>query len=481
MSAVAVRAPVRHTAASYPACIAATTVADACEGLADDLRVRFALPSVYLLVDGRLRCQAARGYLQVVDGFPPDTGVIGRVVASGQPVLLDDVRTDPAFIAAKPGLLSEACVPVVLNGRVVGAVNVESTVALPPDTLADLTTAAATLARRIDALGGLPAVAPSQRLARIAVGLSALVDPAEIHPRVVQGAIEISGMASAALCRRGPDGAWSLSHARGPLAASVASWTPDQYRLVASWVQAGTSLHVVAGPNDPLGADDVLLLGAGVRAAMVHPLVVGDEVTGLLITADPVPQSHDAVRGAVLELLAAQAAACLGMAAALHELRQRARHDALTGLRNASAFADDLLDATRAAGATEVAACLFIDVDRFKQVNDSRGHLAGDRLLRALAEELVLEVSDPDALYRIGGDEFAALLRGTGSPDAWPVAQRLVHAARRAGTTVSVGTAMIRRGMSVEDVRTSADRALYRAKAAGRDRAALAPREPAAC
>ncbi len=120
-------------------------------------------------------------------------------------------------------------------------------------------------------------------------------------------------------------------------------------------------------------------------------------------------------------------------------------------------------------------------MDRFKQVNDSRGHLAGDRLLRALADELVTTLRSPDALYRIGGDEFAALLHGTGAPDAWAVAERLVRAARRAGTTVSVGAAVIRRGMSPEDVRTTADRALYRAKADGRDRGSLAPRALAPC
>ena len=56
----------------HPRCAAATSLSAACQGLVDDLHERYALPSVYLLVDGRLRCQAARGYFQVVDGFPSE-------------------------------------------------------------------------------------------------------------------------------------------------------------------------------------------------------------------------------------------------------------------------------------------------------------------------------------------------------------------------------------------------------------------------
>ncbi len=110
----------------FPRCSAARTVPAACEGLVDDLWEYGGLPSVYLLVDGRLRCLAARGYFQVVDGFPPGTGVIGRVVATGEPVVIEDLGTTTHFIAAIPGINAEACAPVAVQGRVVGAVNIES-------------------------------------------------------------------------------------------------------------------------------------------------------------------------------------------------------------------------------------------------------------------------------------------------------------------------------------------------------------------
>jgi len=115
---------------------------------------------------------------------------------------------------------------------------------------------------------------------------------------------------------------------------------------------------------------------------------------------------------------------------------------------------------------------MLVDVDHFKQVNDTLGHLAGDRLLVGLAEELAHELRDGDVLYRIGGDEFAVLLRDTSATAAEAVGHRLVEAARRVRTTVSVGSALLR--ASAEDVRLRADQALYLAKAAGRDRAITA-------
>jgi diguanylate cyclase (GGDEF)-like protein len=194
--------------------------------------------------------------------------------------------------------------------------------------------------------------------------------------------------------------------------------------------------------------------------------VVRGDVTGLLLSAHTAPTGHDPVVGAALEMLAAQSAACLGMSAALEELGRQALQDSLTGAGNAAAFVAELESATLAGEA----ACLFVDIDWFKLVNDGYGHLAGDRLLRALTEEFTAVLRTVDALFRIGGDEFAVLLRSTTPTEARAVAERLVQAARRVRTTVSVGVAMVDAGTSPDDVRLEADRALYEAKGAGRDR-----------
>jgi len=446
--------------ADYPRCAAAPTLSDACQGLVDDLHERYALPSIYLLIDGRLRCQAARGYFQVVDGFTAEAGVIGRVVASGVPVVIRDVRLDPDFIAAVPGLVAAATLPVRVRGEVVGAVTVESTSTLPDDVQDELGAAADALGRAIERLGGMPPVPLAQRLARIAVGLTALTDAAEIRARAVDGACQVSGMSSAVLSEQDVDGCWSVTAASGPLAGSLAEWTDDDHRVIAAWVQAGTSSHFPGGIDVPPGYE--FLLRTGVRSLAVQPLVVAGTVTGLLTTADTHAVAHDPTVGAAVELLAAQTAASLSNAEAMAELSRRAKEDPLTGLRNAASFVEDL-DA--AGGRT---ACLLVDVDHFKAVNDTFGHVAGDRLLCALADELRAHLREDAVLYRVGGDEMAVLVHAD-EGEAVVVAQRLVDAARRVRTTVSIGLAL------VEDsppplARLRADRALYLAKAQGRDR-----------
>ena len=448
----------------YPRCASATTLAEACAGLVDDLHERWALPSIYLLIDGRLRCQAARGYFQVVDGFPPGTGVIGRVVRTGEPVVIPDVTNEPGFIAAVPGVMAEACAPVRVHGQVVGAVNIEDTMPLPDGVEQELTAAADQLGAMIEATGGIPPVPLAQHLARIAIDIAALTDSSRIIERAVVGAIEISGMTSGALSRLGPDGRWRVEYALGPLAAPLRGWSDTDHRVIAGWGGPGTSSHFPGGVVAP--PEYEFLLRAGVHAIAVQPLYVSGERMGLLTTAGSEPVPHDPTVGAAIELLAAQTAASLGVASAIQELSRRAVQDPLTRLRNSGAFTEDLRRAVRL---DRPCACLVIDVDHFKAVNDTYGHPAGDRLLCELTEQLSANLRDGDVLYRIGGDEFAAILVHSSPAEATGVAQRLVDAARRVRTTVSIGVAMFGEDGPVA-ARYLADQAMYEAKAAGRDR-----------
>ena len=122
----------------------------------------------------------------------------------------------------------------------------------------------------------------------------------------------------------------------------------------------------------------------------------------------------------LLELLAAQASACLRTAASVSALRMQAATDALTGLGHHATFHTELAEA-RDAGDVGV---LVIDVDGFKRYNDARGHPAGDSALRATADVLGAALRRGDALFRIGGDEFAALLPGVDDAVALEVAGR---------------------------------------------------------
>ncbi|HMQ28042.1 MAG TPA: GGDEF domain-containing protein, partial [Acidimicrobiales bacterium] len=113
--------------------------------------------------------------------------------------------------------------------------------------------------------------------------------------------------------------------------------------------------------------------------------------------------------------------------------------------------------------------------DHFKAVNDAGGHQAGDRVLRDLALCMARELRGGDDLYRVGGDEFAAVLVGITDPQqALEVAERVRAVARGAGTTVSVGIASGLAGeLDGDELFRRADAALYRAKGGGRDAAVL--------
>ncbi len=163
-----------------------------------------------------------------------------------------------------------------------------------------------------------------------------------------------------------------------------------------------------------------------------------------------------------------------------HELVRQARHDPLTGLPNRMLLIERLATALEKAGAEEdVVALLFIDLDRFKVVNDSLGHQAGDELLVALADRLVATVRPGDLVARFGGDEFVIVCEGVEGPEtAIALADRILQ--QTAGL-VDVGDSQVHVSVSIGVVVASghekpgellrdADAAMYVAKSRGRDR-----------
>jgi len=158
------------------------------------------------------------------------------------------------------------------------------------------------------------------------------------------------------------------------------------------------------------------------------------------------------------------------------ELQQRAFHDPLTGLANRTLFADRLGRAL--AQRDEPVAVLFLDLDDFKTINDSHGHLAGDELLIAVARSLAANVPPGDTVARLGGDEFAVLVdRGATEGVARQLADRLIAGLRRpvpvAGRDrtvgASIGISLGRSGQSsAEQLMSEADIAMYVAKGEGK-------------
>jgi diguanylate cyclase (GGDEF)-like protein len=164
------------------------------------------------------------------------------------------------------------------------------------------------------------------------------------------------------------------------------------------------------------------------------------------------------------------------------QVHHAAFHDALTGLPNRTLLSDRLsLALARAKRNRDYQfAVLFLDLDRFKMVNDSLGHTLGDQLLVELGRRLELCMRKADTVARLGGDEFGMLLDGIKDPyDAIHVAERIqeemVHPFELNGheflTTTSIGIAFSQTGYEgPEDILRDADIAMYRAKSNGKAR-----------
>jgi diguanylate cyclase (GGDEF)-like protein len=162
------------------------------------------------------------------------------------------------------------------------------------------------------------------------------------------------------------------------------------------------------------------------------------------------------------------------------QLAAAARTDPKTGLLNAAAWQREAdAEVAQALRTGAALALLLVDVDHFKRVNDSHGHLIGDEVLRALAAELRQQVRESDVVGRFGGEEFTVLLPRTDASGAYGIAQRLRTSAARLSVaaadacisvTVSIGVAVLgQHGDDLFELLAAADMALYRAKDAGRD------------
>ncbi len=167
------------------------------------------------------------------------------------------------------------------------------------------------------------------------------------------------------------------------------------------------------------------------------------------------------------------------------ELHFLARHDQLTGLANRRKFEEDLgrhLARTRRYGWR--GALLSVDLDGLKSVNDSRGHAAGDDLLKLAAQRMSHVLRTSDVLARLGGDEFAILLPEADPLNARAVAEKIAKALAAPepdGTApiASIGVATIEEQIGAEELFARADRALYAAKRASGGTYRLAPERAA--
>jgi len=234
------------------------------------------------------------------------------------------------------------------------------------------------------------------------------------------------------------------------------------------WFRRERARHVAwAGdPDTPVlpGPAD----GAGLRPRASFEAWI-EEVRG---RAEPWTDAHVAAARAM-----ARAVADAMLSRARERLAYLGLHDALTGLPNRTQF-ERLLDAAleRADGGGRPLAVLFVDVDRFKAVNDRLGHAAGDELLRACADRLRGAIREGDVAARLGGDEFIVLCEDVTPARAAGIAARigdslsapLTLAGERVTMSASVGLQVSSPGMDARALVAGADQAMYAAKRARR-------------
>jgi diguanylate cyclase (GGDEF)-like protein len=275
--------------------------------------------------------------------------------------------------------------------------------------------------------------------------------------------------------------------------------TPIGKSLSGICVRTGEAMHCDDSEQDPR-VDIKACRAAGLRSMIIVPLRHRGRIVGVLNLLSPEPNAFSPSDVYTVELIGGGISAAYGHAAdlaakralldelqaavaALKEseakLAYQALHDPLTGLPNRTLFMDRLQVALAQSPRRRArVAVLYLDLDRFKEVNDRLGHDAGDALLIEVARRLSCCLRTGDTAARLGGDEFTVVCDGLrGLEDAVAVAERITAALAVPVTvpggelrpTVSIGIALNRGREDTPDTMLKrADTALYRAKAAGR-------------
>ncbi|MGV8967448.1 MAG: putative bifunctional diguanylate cyclase/phosphodiesterase [Cellulomonas sp.] len=262
--------------------------------------------------------------------------------------------------------------------------------------------------------------------------------------------------------------------------SQVARLDPDE--VWASSIQSGGALRLSGQTQDP--AAQRWLQVHGVSEALIAPLV-RSELEGTLVVLERLGDSTHFTADdlALLQTLAGHLAVALHSVQLFEQLLHEATHDVLTDLPNRSLLASTLramlsdADADADADADRPAAVLLLDLDRFKDVNDSLGHDIGDQLLQVVARRLSELVPAGATVGRLGGDEFAVLLPPAANAQvtAFAVATTIATALRTPvqlpdvtiSTEGSIGVAIATAGQTQTDLMRQADTAMYAAKDSG--------------
>jgi diguanylate cyclase (GGDEF)-like protein len=301
----------------------------------------------------------------------------------------------------------------------------------------------------------------------------------EVSEDVIDHLIKLTGYESAAIIARDVDGRNE---------AKMISWCEDKFiherialpkELGHDWCQPR---EVEVKLVDPAVAPyRERFLSYGLRYVLIIPVVLNDELKGiLLLGSDRSFESHGSKVKRCIDL-AGRLAVALASAEREEALYRQAHFDELTGLPNRQLLKDRLeQQLVHARRNDSTGAILYLDLDRFKEINDVFGHSVGDIVLTQTAARIINEVRDTDTVARLGGDEFIVVMPNHASGNTLRMAAsriltRLAEPFLVRGTnhflSASIGIVVFPDdGGSVETLLQNADAAMYRAKDAGRSR-----------
>jgi diguanylate cyclase (GGDEF)-like protein len=412
------------------------------------------------------------------------SGVVGEVALSERPVVIDDVRRHPNYVETLPGALSEICVPIKHGSELVAVLNVEShRLGAFHDSLPLLLTVADQIAGAIanahlyeelkERARLMEMMSEVSRTALEATDVDALLDRIVryLHERFPVGVVSI-GMHEPA---RGVYAAAAI--AGGGTAQRGAEW-PLSDGITGRCIRSGETQLVLDVRGDP----DYVMLDEDVVAELTIPIRFHGEILGVLNLESASPDVFTPANVLAFEAFADQMAGAIRLAGLTRDLEEANRRlerlsmmDGLTGIANRRRFDETLeLEWRRATRSATPLALLMVDIDAFKPYNDAHGHQAGDDCLCKVAAVLQENVHRAaDLVARYGGEEFAVLLPATDVTHAARMAEVLrERVAESTPVTISIGICSdvpLRAGDFPSLVRC-ADRALYEAKRAGRNR-----------
>jgi diguanylate cyclase (GGDEF)-like protein len=386
---------------------------------------------------------------------------------------------------------------VTVGALVADQLEIQAFTGKEPQLLAGFASLAAESIQRVRAsLGREELDAEFKAVYPISQRLATLSREADVRELLLRSSRHVAGLDGAAVVMTDElDTRYVVEAASGWPADYLKREVALDERTWASWVLRSAEeaylLDHVAGHEHHM---PILVLDEGAGRAeslLAVPLRARNRTLGALVLTGP-RGAFDASARRVLEILANQAAATISLIKDREQQRQLAVRDGLTGLYNRRAFnelfAAAIANEDRREGGR--LGLVILDIDHFKKLNDTYGHPAGDAALRSLARLLAQHLRRGDQAARYGGEEFVVILPGSDPERSMHAAERLrqalarhrfVHDGSRIPLTASLGVAVWPEdGREPESLLAAADRGLYAAKQAGRNRVVAASAVPAA-